>query len=104
MLKFSIDNAGNTMGGNTTIADLAQFSFNDQDSDHLTIYEASDLLHNDWAPELAEFEMEYLLGIRATFKDGTKLNVSAWSDCCDGTGYCRQCHDGITRFSRPIAA
>jgi hypothetical protein len=90
MLQISTDNSGNTMGGKVTIADLAQFSFNDRDSQTMNIYQADEILRRDWRDELAAVEMEYALGVSATFKDGTKLHVAAWADCCDGSG-CKHC-------------
>ncbi|MFY9350648.1 MAG: hypothetical protein WBL20_17140 [Sphingobium sp.] len=90
MLQISTDNSGNTMGGRTTLADLAQFSFNDRDSQTMNIYQADDILRRDWRDELVDVEMEYALGVSATFKDGTKLHVAAWADCCDGSG-CKHC-------------
>lgn len=90
MLQISTDNSGNTMGGNTTIADLAQFSFNGRDSQDMNIYQADEILRRDWRFELADVQMEYALGVSATFKDGTILHVAAWADCCDGSG-CKHC-------------
>lgn len=106
MVKLNIDNSGNTMGGSVTIADLAQFSFSDQCSDHLTVYEAQDILLNDWRWEVvaSSIELENGLGIRAAFKDGSRISISAWADCCNGEGHCSQCWDGVTRFSKRKAA
>ena len=49
-----------------------------------------DILQRDWRFEIAESEMEYATGISATFKDGSRLSVGAWADCCDGSG-CKHC-------------
>jgi hypothetical protein len=90
MLKIAIDNAANIFPGAVTIADLARFSFNGEDSDALHIYRAQDIIDRDWLFELANLELEYATGISATFKDGSKLHVGAWADCCDGSG-CKYC-------------
>lgn len=90
MLQISTDNSGNTMGGKVTLADLATFSFNDCDSQTMDIYHADAILRRDWPFELADVQMEYALGVSATFKDGTILHVAAWADCCDGSG-CKHC-------------
>jgi hypothetical protein len=90
MLQLTVDNSAEIFGANVSIADLAQFSFNGEDSDKLHIYRADQILARDWRDELVDVDMEYLLSVRAKFKDGSALNVSAWADCCDGDG-CRYC-------------
>jgi hypothetical protein len=34
--------------------------------------------------------LEYATGVSARFKDGSTLHISAWANCCDGSG-CRHC-------------
>lgn len=82
MLKLAVDNSGEKFGDKVSIADLAAFSFNGRDSDTMHIYQADNILAQDWRDELAGVEMEYLVGVSATFKDGSALRVSAWADCC----------------------
>jgi hypothetical protein len=105
MLKLHVYNEGELFGSATSIADLAQFSFNGQDSEELTVYEAGAILERDWRWEIdpSSLELENGLGTRVRFKDGSALSVSAWADCCDGNGYCPQCWDGRTRFDREAA-
>jgi hypothetical protein len=90
MAKLSVDTSEEIFGDKVSIAHLAQFTFTGVESDDLTIYRADELLQRDWRWEIASVEMEYALGVTAVFKDGSKLSVSAWADCCDGSG-CRQC-------------
>lgn len=101
MVRHTIDNSGQIFGDAVTLADLAANSFRDWDSDALHIYRAAEIIEKDWTPELsAPVEMEHALGISATFKDGSKLHVSAWADCCrpddDGryTTHCHWCGNG----------
>lgn len=97
MAQVTVDNAGEIFGDKTSIADLAQFSFAREDSNTLHIYRADEILQSDWRNEIREVEMEYALGISATFKDGSKLHVSAWGDCCEGvesTYRCPHCGQG----------
>lgn len=89
-VRISIDNSSERFGAKTTIADIAQHSFASHSSDALSIYRADAIVQRDWRDEIEAVEMEYLLGINVTFKDGSKLSVAAWADCCDGTG-CRDC-------------
>jgi hypothetical protein len=51
-----------------------------------------EVLEQDWPFELdrAASEMEYTVGVSARFRDGSKLHISAWADCCNGSG-CRHC-------------
>lgn len=100
MMNLSIDTSGEIFGSAVTIAHLAQFSFSDQESEHLTVYEVAAILARDWRWEMepGSLELENGTGTRVRFKDGSALSVSAWAECCDGTGYCPQCYDGKTRF------
>lgn len=93
-LQMSVDNRAEIFGDITSIADLAQFSFTSEDSQALHIYRAEEILRADWRDEIVDVEMEYALGITATFKDGSKLNVAAWADCCDRTYRCEHCGQG----------
>lgn len=93
-VQLSVDNTAEIFGDTTSIADLAQFSFAGEDSQLLHIYRADEILRADWRDEIREIEMEYALGVIATFKDGSKLNVAAWGDCCDGTFRCPHCGQG----------
>lgn len=77
-LKFSIDTSSEKFGAAVTIAHLARFSFNGQNSDDMDIYFAAGLLERDWKFELVDYDYEYGMGVHAEFKDGSKLNVSAW--------------------------
>ena len=99
--NLKVDNSAELFGAKTSIADLAQFAFDDWSSDGLHIYRAAELVEENWRDELAEpVEMEYALGISAKFKDGSALHVSAWADCCrpdeDGryTHHCKWCGNG----------
>lgn len=90
-LQLSVDNTAEIFGDVTSIADLAQFSFAGEDSQQLHIYRADEILRADWRDEIRDVEMEYALGITATFTDGSKLLVSAWGDCCDGAASAYRC-------------
>lgn len=101
MLQSRVDTTGEIFGDKVTIAHLAEFSFNGADSDALTIYQADAILQRDWRDELTGVDMEYLVGVRASFKDGSALSVSAWAACCtpdEGGHYaypCHQCGNGL---------
>ena len=90
MLKITVDNSNEKFGDKVSIADLAQYSFNGEDSHAMHIYRADAILERDWRFQLLEVDMEYVTGVAATFKDGSKLHVGAWADCCDGSG-CKHC-------------
>jgi len=77
-LKYGIDMTGEKFGAAVSIAHLALNSFSGIDSDDLIIYQAEKIVDRDWAWELEDFEYEYGLSYRATFKDGSKLTVCAW--------------------------
>lgn len=101
MVHHTIDNSSEIFGDKVSIADIAVHSFRDCDSDAMHIYQAAAILEKDWLNELAvPVEMEYGLAVSATFKDGSKLHVSAWADCCrpdeDGnyTHHCKWCGNG----------
>lgn len=101
MANTTIDNSGELFGSKVSLADIAANSFTAFDSDDLHIYRADQILEADWKNELAgPVEMEYALGVSATFKDGSKLHVSAWADCCrpDEDGryqhHCKWCGNG----------
>lgn len=93
-LQLSVDNIAEIFGDATSIADLAQFSFAGEDSQVLHIYRADEILRADWRDEIRELEMEYARGVTVTFTDGSRLLVSAWGDCCDGTYRCPHCGQG----------
>lgn len=93
-LQLSVDRTAEIFGDLTSIADLAQFSFTGEDSQKLDIYRVDEILQADWRDEIRDMEMEYALGVITTFKDGSKLNVAAWADCCDRTSYCSHCGQG----------
>lgn len=82
MIKTHIDTTNERFGSAVTIAHLATFSFTDEDSDKLHIYRAEQIFRRDWPHEIEAVEMEYASGVSATFKDGSRLSVSAWADCC----------------------
>jgi hypothetical protein len=77
-LKYGIDMSGEKFGAAVSIAHLALNSFEGIDSDDLIIYHAAKIVDRDWSWELEDFEYEYGLSYRATFKDGSKLTVCAW--------------------------
>lgn len=81
-LKMSVDNTAELFGDKVSIADLAQFSFNGEDSNTLHVYRADQILMRDWRDELSGVELENGCGVYATFKDGSRLSVSTWADCC----------------------
>lgn len=89
-LKTTVNTSAEKFGAAVTIAHLAQFSFEGWSSDALTCYQAADILERDWNFEIEELEMEYLTGVQVSFKDGSRLSVGTWADCCDGSG-CKQC-------------
>ncbi|WP_404480024.1 hypothetical protein [Novosphingobium sp. BL-52-GroH] len=93
-LQLSVDNRAEIFGDATSIADLAQFSFTGEDSQKLDIYRVDEILQADWSGEIRDMEMEYATGVTTTFKDGSRLTVAAWADCCDRTGYCSHCGQG----------
>lgn len=97
-LHLSIDNSAERFGAITSIADLASFTFNGEDSQKLHIYRADKLLSTHWRDEIAAVEMEYATGVSATFKDGSKLHVAAWGECCDGTARCSHCGNGAWKL------
>lgn len=101
MLKITVDNAGDVFASKTTIADLAQFSFTGCDSDEMNVYQADAILTRDWRDELADVELENGMATRATFKDGSRLYVSAWADCCregdQDYGNCHWCGGAYAR-------
>ena len=78
MAHVTVNNSKEIFGSKVSIADLAVNSFTGQKSDDMTIYTAEKIVRDDWRDELEDLEMEYLCGITATFKDGSKLLVSAW--------------------------
>lgn len=77
-----VDNSGEIFGDKVSIADLAQYSFKNESKDTLHIYRADQILSRDWRDELVSVEMEYALGVSATFKDGSVLRIGAPADCC----------------------
>lgn len=81
-VKHVVDNAAERFGSKVSLANLAAFTFEGCDSDRLNIYQADSMLARDWPFEVDSIEMEYALGVSATFKDGSRLHVSAWGDCC----------------------
>lgn len=93
MLKLTVDNSGDIFASKTTIADLAQFSFASCDSNEMNVYQADAILERDWRDELADVELENGMATRATFKDGSRIYVSAWADCCrEGDQDYGNCH------------
>lgn len=92
-LKLTVDNSGEIFGDKTSIADLAQFSFNGEDSERMHIYHADQILRRDWRNEIDKLDMEYATGVSAKFKDGSQLHVGAWADCCrEGDADHGNCH------------
>lgn len=89
MARIMVDNSKEKFDSKTSIADLAKNGF-PEGSDKLHIYEVANRLEKDWKFELENYEMEYLLGVQARFKDGSEISISAWADCCDGSG-CKYC-------------
>lgn len=86
MAKITVDNSGNTMGGEVTIADLARFSFETFDSRLVSIYFLDGILDTDWPFEVERREYEYATGLSAFFKDGTAIHVAAWGCSDDQSG------------------
>lgn len=81
-IRTHIDTSAERFGAAVTIAHLAQFSFEGEDSDALHIYRADQIIARDWPFEVEEIDMEYAMGVRAMFKDGSALFVGASGDCC----------------------
>ncbi len=90
---IEVDMREEKFGAAVSIAHLAANSFPGWDSRTGTIYQADEILTRDWKWELeGDIEMEYALGVIATFKDGSRLRVAAEGSCCDGPGSgCRHC-------------
>lgn len=88
-----IDRSAERFGAAVTIADLAANSFPDHQSAFTHIYDVWEVLERDWRFELdrAGSTMEYATGVSARFRDGSVLHISAWADCCEGSGrrHCR---------------
>lgn len=75
MRQLKVDNSAEVFGDKVSIADLAQFSFNDLGP--VSMFNAKRLLERDWKAELAsmvERPAEY--EIVAKFKDGSALEVA----------------------------
>jgi len=89
---LQVDRRAEIFGAAVTIADLAVHSFPGHCGDFVNIYQVWEVLEQDWPFELdvAACEMEYTVGVSARFRDGSKLHISAWADCCNGSG-CRHC-------------
>lgn len=90
--QLVVDRANERFGAEVTIADLARHSFPDFNCNIVHIYEVWQRLEEDWRFELDRdaSTLEYATGVSARFKDGSTLHISAWADCCDGSG-CRHC-------------
>jgi hypothetical protein len=89
-MRLTVNNSGERYAAKVTIADLAQNSFTGMKSDDLSIYQVDAILDRHWRDEIETSEEEYLSGVFVTFKDGSKLSIGAWADCCDGSG-CKHC-------------
>lgn len=101
MARTNIDTSGERFGSPVTIAHLAEHSFDGLSSNTLNIYQVDAILSTDWKFELENVELEYALGAIATFKDGSKLSVSAWDSCCrDGDPDYGDCFYCGGRYSR----
>lgn len=89
---LQVDRHAERFGAAVTIADLAANSFPEHRGAFAHIYEVWDVLERDWSFELDRdgSSMEYATGVSARFRDGSVLYISAWADCCDGSG-CRHC-------------
>jgi hypothetical protein len=81
MAKITIDTTAEIFGAAVTIAHLARHTpILSRDSDCLNIYEVEEAMSREWKHEIESWEYEYLLGYRATFKDGSKISVGAWAE------------------------
>lgn len=83
MARCFVDRSGEKFGSKTTIADLAQFTFDDSDDpEQMTVEATYNRLMADWRFEIEPMmsELECGIGVRVVFKDGSQLNVSAWAD------------------------
>ncbi len=91
---LQVDRRGEKFGAAVTIADLAVNSFPDHSGVLANIYDVWEILERDWPFEIdsGASSMEYATGVFARFLDGSVLRISAWADCCDGSG-CRHCRD-----------
>ena len=89
---IQVDRSAERFGSAVSIADLAVHSFPGHQSAFVHIYEVWEVLERDWRFELDRdaSSMEYATGVSARFRDGSVLHISAWADCCDGSG-CRHC-------------
>lgn len=87
-----VDRAQEKFGADITIADLAMHSFPDFNGNQAHIYEVWEKLEEDWPLELDRTGsiLEPATGVAARFSDGSILYISAWAECCDGSG-CRYC-------------
>lgn len=82
MARTHVDVTTEIFGSATSIAHLAQFAFDGEDSREMTVEYAIRLIHRDWPFEIdhSKTEIECGVGIRVTFKDGSVLHVGAWAD------------------------
>jgi hypothetical protein len=82
MAKLYVDTSSEIWGSKTSIAHLAQFSFDAEDSRYLTVEQAMSIAEKDWHFELDrdQTEMECGVGVILAFKDGSVLHVGAWAD------------------------
>jgi hypothetical protein len=92
--NLQVDRRGEKFGAAVTIADLAVNSFPDHSGALANVYDVWEVLERDWPFEIdrCASSMEYATGVFARFLDGSVLTISAWADCCDGSG-CRHCLD-----------
>jgi hypothetical protein len=82
MARTHVDITTEIFGSATSIAHLAQFAFDREDSREMTVEYAMRLIQRDWPFEIdhSKTEIECGIGIRVAFKDGSILHVSAWAD------------------------
>lgn len=82
MAKITVDNSANMFPGTVSIADLARNTpFLKASSDDLNIYQVQHEMEKEWPFEIESFEFEYCTGYSATFKDGSRIHIGAWSEC-----------------------
>jgi hypothetical protein len=82
MARTQVDVSTEIFGSATSIAHLAQFAFDREDSRDMTVEYAMRLIQKDWPFEIdhSKTEIECGVGIRVAFKDGSVLHVGAWAD------------------------
>ncbi|MBU3887954.1 hypothetical protein [Methylosinus sp. KRF6] len=82
MARTHVDVTAETSGGATSTAHQAEFVFDGEDSNKMTVEYAMSLIERNWSCEIdhAKTEIECGVGVRVAFKDGSIRRVAAWAD------------------------